>query len=92
VAPIVAPAPVAQLQSSVWQKYSDMDNRLRNLEINMAKVTTILDNMQQLNEKHTDKFDNITGILEAIITAISVIVAAFVGVYFQNRKKNKDQN
>jgi hypothetical protein len=65
----------------------EMEKRIRDLEINVTKVTVILENMQKVNEKHSDKFDVYMKFFEAIITAIAGIVTALIGVYIKGRKK-----
>jgi hypothetical protein len=68
-------------------QYSELDKRIRDLEINITKVSIILENMQKVNQKHTDKFDSIMHFLEVIITAIAGIATALIGVYVKSRKK-----
>jgi hypothetical protein len=70
-----------QMQMSI------LDKRIRDLEINVTKVSVILDNMQKVNEKHGNKFDTVMGFLEVMITAMAGIATALIGVYFKGRKK-----
>jgi len=68
------------------ESMTDLEKRTRDLEISVAKVTVILENMQKVNEKHTDKFDTIMHFLEVIITAMAGIATALIGVYIKGRK------
>ena len=68
-------------------RYYEIDKRVRDVEINITKVSVILENMQKVNQKHTDKFDSVMHFLEVIITAIAGIVTALIGVYVKSRKK-----
>lgn len=66
---------------------ADLEKRVRDLEISVTKISVILENMQKVNEKHTDKFDTIMHFLEVIITAVAGIATALIGVYIKGRKK-----
>jgi hypothetical protein len=85
------PSPVLRPLNIIREdRYSaELDKRVRDLEINITKVTIILENMQKVNEKHTDKFDTVMHFLEALITAMAGIAVALIGVYFKKSGKGK---
>jgi hypothetical protein len=68
-------------------QHTELDKRIRDVEINITKVSVILENMQKVNQKHTDKFDSVMQFLGVIITAMAGIATALIGVYVQGRKK-----
>ena len=86
VAHILSPLHISQPSMAEQLRISELDKRVRDLELNVTKVSVILDNMQKVNEKHSDKFDTIMRFLEAIITAIAGVITALIGVYFKKRK------
>jgi len=81
--PILRPLPTFRVNETSIE----LDKRVRDLEINVTKISVILENMQKINEKHTDKFDSVMRFFEVIITAIAGIITALIGVYFKGRRK-----
>ena len=69
------------------QSYVELEKRVRDLELNITKVSVILENMQKVNQKHSDNFDSVMHFIEVIITAIAGIVTALIGVYVKSRRK-----
>lgn len=66
---------------------AELEKRVRELEINTAKISVILENMQKVNENHTDRFEGIMKFIEFIITAIGAIITTIIG-YLVKRKKD----
>jgi hypothetical protein len=77
--------PVVSSQAQI--RMIEIEKRLRETEINLTKVTVVLENMQRVSEKHSDKFSIYMRFFEVIITAIAGIITALIGVYVKGRKK-----
>jgi hypothetical protein len=86
--PKLSPLHLNQSFVATQAQMTELEKRTRELEINVTKVMVILENMQKVNEKHTDKFDTYMKFFEVIITALAGIITALIGVYFKGRKRS----
>jgi hypothetical protein len=67
----------------------DLLNRVTNTEVELAKVTVILESLQKQSESHTNSSDFNLKLIELLLGFVGTIIVSLIGMWFQDRKKVK---
>jgi hypothetical protein len=59
----------------------DNEARLRQVEISMAKMSVILENLQKQSDSHSDNLNLFVKILEILIGSLTSISVALIGFW-----------
>ena len=57
------------------------EERINQLEISVAKMSVILDNMQKQSDSHTNNIDVLIKIFEILIGSLTTIAASVIGIW-----------
>jgi hypothetical protein len=68
----------------------DLLNRVTNTEVDLAKVTVILESLQKQSEAHTNSSDFNLKLIDLLLGTVATIIVSLIGMWFQNRKKPKE--